>query len=231
MRFPSGFHFLMTPFRRTYALIFVHANYELSPLRGLPCSYDGKELRAKSSCAPESRRQGGSPLPKLNRRCDNSQSRKCLFARRLFCNSGDHGLASYCRQLALATHGRMLGFTTRSRMLVALEGTRPDRTGNEGAVIVERAPVSADASQRLRTRATTASLRVHAAIRFFRRTGRYKRFKIHGQDFFSDKNVASIVLEVPNSELRSKMNLWARTIHGASRRYPQADRNARAVVS
>ena len=51
-------------------------------------------------------------------------------------------------------------------------------------------------------------------------------------DFFADKDVCSIVLEVPNSALGSgKMGLWHRTVDGASGKWVQADRGALASQS
>jgi hypothetical protein len=110
-----------------------------------------------------------------------------------------------------------------------IEGTRPDRTGNDGVVIVEGAPVSTGREPKV---TDAGDYRFFAGSRsdpfFFDAQGALNGLKFTGQDFFADKNVASIVLEVPNSELGSKMNLWARTLDGASGSYAQADRNARA---
>src|SRR5262249_61336000 len=48
-----------------------------------------------------------------------------------------------------------------------------------------------------------------------------------GDDFFADKNVCSIVLEVPNSDLGTKpVGVWARTLVGAVAGWVQADRGA-----
>ena len=50
-----------------------------------------------------------------------------------------------------------------------------------------------------------------------------------GDDYFADKDVCSIVMEVPNSALGSgKVGLWARTLDGASGKWVQADRGARS---
>src|SRR4029077_5904290 len=50
-----------------------------------------------------------------------------------------------------------------------------------------------------------------------------------GDDGFADKDVCSIVLEVPNSALGSgRLSLWARTVDGASGKWGQADRGARS---
>ena len=48
-----------------------------------------------------------------------------------------------------------------------------------------------------------------------------------GDDFFADKDVCSIVLEVPNSTLAPKrLGLWARTLVGAGGKWVQVDRGA-----
>ena len=51
-------------------------------------------------------------------------------------------------------------------------------------------------------------------------------------DFFADKDVCGIVLEVPNSVLGSgKIGLWHRTVDGAGGKWVQADRGALAPQS
>ena len=53
-------------------------------------------------------------------------------------------------------------------------------------------------------------------------------FNFTQQDFFADKDVCSIVLEIPNSSLPpGKVGVWARTLDGAGGRWVQADRGAR----
>lgn len=110
-----------------------------------------------------------------------------------------------------------------------IDGTKSERTGDEGMVVVEAAPVSTGREPKV---TDAGGYRFFAGWRsdpfFFDAQGALNGFKFTGQDFFADKNVASIVLEVPTSELRTKMNLWARTMDGASGSYTQADRNARA---
>jgi hypothetical protein len=50
--------------------------------------------------------------------------------------------------------------------------------------------------------------------------------------FFADKDVCSIVLEIPNSVLGSgKIGLWHRTVDGAGGRWLQADHRALASQS
>jgi hypothetical protein len=76
----------------------------------------------------------------------------------------------------------------------------------------------------------TASLRAGAAIRFFfDRRGALNSLQFTGDDYFADKDVCSIVLEVPNSALGSKkIGLLHRTLvpaDGSS--WVQAERGAR----
>jgi hypothetical protein len=110
-----------------------------------------------------------------------------------------------------------------------IDGTKSERTGDEGVVIVEGAAVS---TGRQPTITNAGDYRFFAGWRsdpfFFDAQGAINGMKFTGHDFLADKNVASIVLEVPTAELGSKMNLWARTMDGASGSYTQADRNARA---
>ena len=111
-----------------------------------------------------------------------------------------------------------------------IEGTRSDRTGNEGVVIVEGAPVSMGREASV---TNAGEYRFFAGWRsdpfFFDAQGALNNLKFTGHDFFADKNISSIVLEVPNSKLGSeKTNVWARTLDGSSGSWVQADRGARA---
>jgi Domain of unknown function (DUF4331) len=123
-----------------------------------------------------------------------------------------------------ASKGRGLTATVRR-----IDGTRSERTGDEGVVVVDAAAVSTGHHA---TVTDAGDYRFFAGWRsdpfFFDAQGALNGLKFTGEDFFADKNVCSIALEVPNSELGSKMNLWARTLDGASGRYAQVDRNARA---
>lgn len=67
---------------------------------------------------------------------------------------------------------------------------------------------------------------------FFDTMGALNNLQFTGDDFFTDKDVCSIVLEVPNSALGSgKMGLWHRTVDGTSGKWIQADRGALASQS
>lgn len=114
-----------------------------------------------------------------------------------------------------------------------VEGAEAAGTGDGGKAIVEGAPVSLD-REALVTEG--GDYRFFAGWRsdpfFFDPLGAINNFQFTGQDFFADKDVCSIVLEVPNSVLGSKqVDLWARTLHTAGGKLVQADRGARPAQS
>jgi hypothetical protein len=112
-----------------------------------------------------------------------------------------------------------------------VEGAQAAGTDDGGQIIVEGAPVSLDREARI---TEAGDHRFFAGWRsepfFFDVAGALNNFQFTGQDFFIDKDVCSIVLEVPNSALGPKaVGLWARTLDGAS--WVQADRGARPSQS
>jgi hypothetical protein len=101
-----------------------------------------------------------------------------------------------------------------------------------GQAIVEGAPVSTG----LEARVTEAgAYRFLAGWRsdpfFFDRRGALNNLQFTGDDFFVDKDVCSIVLEVPNSALGPKeVDLWHRTLVPANGGgWIQAERGARPL--
>jgi Domain of unknown function (DUF4331) len=110
-----------------------------------------------------------------------------------------------------------------------VEGAQAAGTGDDGEVIVERVPVSTG----LETRVTEAGdYRFFAGWRsdpfFFDVQGALNNLQFTGDDYFTDKDICSIVLEIPNSALSTKkMGLWVRTLDGTSGKWVQADRGAR----
>lgn len=111
-----------------------------------------------------------------------------------------------------------------------IDGERSDRSGDDGEVIVEGAPVSKGPEPRV---TSAGDYRFFAGRRsdpfFFDTLGAINNLKFTGQDFFAEKNVCSIVLEVPNAKLgAANLRLWGRTVDGASGSWVQADRGARA---
>ena len=114
-----------------------------------------------------------------------------------------------------------------------VEGVQAAGIGDDGQTIIEAAPVSTG-SEALVTEA--GDYRFFAGWRsdpfFFDTLGALNDLKFTGTDFFTDKDVCSIVLEVPNSALGSgKIGLWNRTVDGASGKWVQADRGALASQS
>jgi hypothetical protein len=62
---------------------------------------------------------------------------------------------------------------------------------------------------------------------FFDPLGAINNLQFTGSDFLADKDVCSIVLEVPNSVLgNTAVGIWARTLDGAGGSWIQADRGA-----
>src|SRR5258706_4625147 len=117
--------------------------------------------------------------------------------------------------------------------LSRVEGAQAAATGDGGQVIVEKAPVSTGREARV---TQAGDHRFFAGWRsdpfFFDLPGALNNLQFTGFDFFADKDVCAIVLEVPNSALGSiKIGLWARTLDGAGGNWVQADRGARPAQS
>jgi hypothetical protein len=99
---------------------------------------------------------------------------------------------------------------------------------DSGQIIVEGAPVSTGPEARV---TQAGDHRFFAGWRsdpfFFDTRGALNDLQFTGDDFFIDKDVCSIVLEMPNSALGPKrVGLWARTLDGAGGVWVQADRGA-----
>src|SRR5260370_17757976 len=59
---------------------------------------------------------------------------------------------------------------------------------------------------------------------FFDTQGALNNLQFTGDDFFADKDVCSIVIEVPHSALGSQnLGLWARTLDDVGGKWVQAD--------
>jgi len=100
--------------------------------------------------------------------------------------------------------------------------------GDGGQIIVSSAQVSTGRDARVME---AGDYRFFAGWRsdpfFFDVHGMLNNQHFTGDDFFADKNVCSIVLEVPNSDLGTKrVGVWARTLVGAVGGWVQADRGA-----
>jgi len=110
-----------------------------------------------------------------------------------------------------------------------VEGAAAAGTGDDGEVIIAGAPVSTGERAHM---TEAGEYRFFAGWRsdpfFFDTLGALNNLQFTGADFFTDKNVCSIVLEIPGSALGSKkLGLWARTLTAADGGWVQADRGAR----
>jgi hypothetical protein len=106
------------------------------------------------------------------------------------------------------------------------EGAQAATTGDRGQIIVEAAPVSTGRNARV---TDAAGYRFFAGWRsdpfFFDTKGALNNLQFTGDDFFADKDVCSIVLEVPNAVLAPKrLGVWARTLKDEGGVWVQADR-------
>lgn len=131
---------------------------------------------------------------------------------------------AYSMRFATETSGAQTATVRR------IEGTSIARTGHDGEVIIEGAPVSMGPQARV---TDAGGYRFFAGWRsdpfFFDTLGALNNLTFTGQDFFIKKNICSIALEFPNAKLGSeKVNLWARTLDGSSGTFVQVDRGARA---
>ena len=115
------------------------------------------------------------------------------------------------------------------------EGAQAAGTGDGGQAILEGAPVSTGREAQV---TEAGDYRFFAGWRsdpfFFDVEGALNNLQFTGDDYFADKDVCSIVLELPNSALGSKaVGLWARTLvpaDGAGEGWVQADRGARPAA-
>jgi hypothetical protein len=114
--------------------------------------------------------------------------------------------------------------------VIRAEGPEVARKGEEGKVIYQGLPVSMG----LETNVTMAgSYRLFAGWRsdpfFFDVEGVLNKMQFTGTDWFSDKDVCSVALEVPLRELGrgARLNLWVRTLMQVNDTWVQADRGAR----
>jgi hypothetical protein len=102
---------------------------------------------------------------------------------------------------------------------------------DDGEVIMDEAPVSTG-REALVTKAGDCRLFVgwRSDPFFFDANGLFNKMQFTGDDFFADKNVCSIVIELPNSALGSnEVGLWARTVDKTQEGWIQADRGGRPL--
>ena len=115
----------------------------------------------------------------------------------------------------------------QTAVLRRAEGRQAAITEEGGEIIVTEAPVSIGREALI---TEGGGHRFFAGWRsepfFFDPLGALNGFQFTN-DFFADKNICSIVMEVPNSAFGSKViGLWARTLDGTTGSWVQADRGA-----
>ena len=110
------------------------------------------------------------------------------------------------------------------------EGLEVAQKGEEGKVIFQGAPVSMGAAAKV---TDSGTYRLFAGWRsdpfFFDIGGVLNKMQFTGADWFADKDICSIALELSNSELGGgvSLNLWVRTLLQVNDAWVQADRGAR----
>src|SRR6266704_1639519 len=107
------------------------------------------------------------------------------------------------------------------------------RLNDGGPAVIAGAPASFGSQPHITTR---GEYRFFAGLRsdpfFFDLLGFINNLKFTGSDFFADKNVFGIVLEVPNSALgTSPTRLWGRTLLSENGSLVRDDRMARAAIN
>src|SRR5215467_3772685 len=112
-----------------------------------------------------------------------------------------------------------------------IQGAQAVTPGDDGEIVVQGAPVSAGRTA-LVTKARDFNFFFgwRSDPFFLDVKGNFNHMQFTGDDFFTDKDVCSIVLEMPNSELGSKaVAIWARTMDKTEKGWIQADRGGRPL--
>ena len=112
-----------------------------------------------------------------------------------------------------------------------VQGVQAAGVGEEGEVIVQQIPVSVG---REAVVTEAGEYRFFFGWRsdpfFFDVNGNFNHMQFTGDDFFLDKNVCSIVIELPNADLGSRrVGIWARTLDKTAEGWVQADRGGRPL--
>ena len=131
----------------------------------------------------------------------------------------------YSVQFASSEDGKQTATVRR------LQGVRAGGVGEDGEAIVQQAPVSVG-REALVTK--PGDYCFFFGWRndpfFFDVNGNFNHMQFTGDDFFADKNVCSIVMELPNLSLGSnEVGIWARTADKTGEGWVQADRGGRPM--
>ena len=131
----------------------------------------------------------------------------------------------YSVQFASSEHGKQTATVRR------IQGARAAGFGDEGEVVVQGARVSVGREALV---TEVGDFRFFFGWRsdpfFFDAMGNFNQMQFTGDDFFKNKNVCSIVIELPNSALgNNEVGIWARTVDKTGEGWVQADRGARPL--
>ena len=142
-------------------------------------------------------------------------------------DTNSDGIADTCYgvQFASSEDGKQIATVRR------VQGERAIGVCDDGEVLIEEAPVSVG-REALVTNA--GDHRFFFGWRsdpfFFDVNGNFNHMRFTGDDFFADKNVCTIVIELPNSALgNNEVGIWARTVDKAAEGWVQADRGGRPM--
>jgi hypothetical protein len=110
-----------------------------------------------------------------------------------------------------------------------IDGPQAAGTGDGGRLIVDGAPVSTGREARITESGDTRFFAGWRSDPFFCDVeGAKNNLQFTGDDFFADKDVCSIVLELPNSVFGAKeVRIWARTLAPGDDGWIQVERGAR----
>jgi hypothetical protein len=132
---------------------------------------------------------------------------------------------AYCVEFLSSDDGNQTATMRR------VQGARAAGVCGEGEVLVEGAPVSVG-REALVTKAGEYIFFFgwRSDPFFFDAQGNFNQMQFTGDDFFADKNVCSIAIELPNSALgNNEVGIWARTVDKTGESWVQADRGARPL--
>jgi len=132
---------------------------------------------------------------------------------------------SYSVQFASSGDGKQTATVRR------IQGERAAGVGEDGEVIVEEAPVSFG-REALVTKVGDFGFFFgwRSDPFFFDVSGNFNHMQFTGEDFFKDKNVCSIVIELPNSELAANwLGIWCRVLIKDRERWIQVERGGRPM--
>src|SRR6266852_2815674 len=140
-------------------------------------------------------------------------------------DTDDDGVADIAYRVRFSAFER----GAQTAILHRVDGPQAAGTADGGRVIVDGAPVSIGREARVTEPGDTRFFAGWRSDPFFCDVeGAKNNFQFTGDDFFADKDVCSIVLEVPNSDLGAKeVRLWARTLTPGDGGWIQVERGAR----